>query len=222
MPNWCNNSLKLEAKDPIDIQKILSFMMGYNMENFNKDKSFKDNYKEISEASPYKFRYEEEIFNCNWLVPLLKFDVNEQYNRWGTKWGPVLYDEDQLMQELEDVINFKYNDMEMFFDTAWGPLDKYIKELVFAFGDKVKITNNYLETGMGFCGKLESCKDNPQVTLNPHWSLYDLDDAREIRYALKETDNHYDEWLLKSLTTPYDEEYMLELTTPYKLMIVKR
>ena len=131
MPNYCYNSLSIEATPDV-LEQLHRFVAS-----------------------------EENVFDFDKIIPMpsnlfmgnIGTEEEKQYGgrnwydwcnrRWGTKWNSV----GAHCSERDDILFYD-------FDTAWGPSEPVIEELAKLFPD-TRIQYSFYETGMGFCGKRE-------------------------------------------------------------------
>ena len=140
MPNWCNNTLELEHKDPAMIERAKAAMIrGEFLHEFipvPADLQIVAGSVPVAEEAEHKLK---EEFNrithgyANWY----DFSVNE----WGTKW-------DVGGQGQSDI----HPDGKMLhttFDSAWSPpVNAYVKLEELGFG----VNAMYYEGGMAYAG----------------------------------------------------------------------
>ena len=136
MPNWCNNSLKVDSNG--SKQAITAFRDWLGLDGFKLGK-IKLMPSELEGTTSPTPKGEEE--NAKLLVE--KYGASNWYdwnlNNWGTKWDvdAEVNDDDSLI-----FVNF---------DSAWAPPQIAIKELSIKFPD-LQFRLSYEEPGMGFAG----------------------------------------------------------------------
>ena len=139
MPNWCNNTLELEHKDPAMIERAKAAMMrGEFLHEFIPVP------KELSEAKA-DFSNNEELIKKYGYSDWYGFCVNE----WGTKWdvGGDDYGTPTITEDGKMIAGF---------DSAWAPPTNAMEKLA-AMGFTVKLY--YYEPGMCFAGIWEGNED---------------------------------------------------------------
>ena len=139
MPNWCNNTLELEHKDPAMIERAKAAMMrGEFLHEFIPVP------KELSEAKA-DFSNNEELIKKYGYSDWYGFCVNE----WGTKWdvGGDDYGTPTITEDGKMIAGF---------DSAWAPPTTAMERLA-AMGFTVKLY--YYEPGMCFAGVWEGNED---------------------------------------------------------------
>jgi hypothetical protein len=151
MPNWCNNYLELEHKDPTMIERAKrAFADGRLLDEFvpvPKDLHIvagrvgaDDNPEQIALEAQEKANLEKHGYST-WY----DFCVNE----WGTKWD-VGGDGDQASQDSP-------TDIRMNFDSAWAPPVAAMEKFQ-DLGFRVKLV--YWESGMCYCGLFDENGDD--------------------------------------------------------------
>jgi hypothetical protein len=151
MPNWCNNYLELEHKDPAMIERAKrAFADGRLLDEFvpvPKDLHVVAG-RVGADGDPEQIKLKEDTARniathgyANWY----DFCVNE----WGTKWD-VGGDGDQASQDTP-------TDLRMNFDSAWAPPVAAMEKFQ-ALGFKVKLV--YWESGMCYCGLFDENGDD--------------------------------------------------------------
>ena len=139
MPNWCNNTLELEHKDPAMIERARAAMIrGEFLHEFIPVP------KELSEAKA-NFTDNEELIKKYGYSDWYGFCVNE----WGTKWdvGGNDYGAPTITEDGKMIAGF---------DSAWAPPTTAMERLA-AMGFIVKLY--YYEPGMCFAGIWEGNED---------------------------------------------------------------
>ena len=148
MPNWCNNTLELEHKDPAMIERAKAAMIrGEFLHEFipvPADLQIVAGSVPVAEEAEHKLK---EEFNrithgyANWY----DFCVNE----WGTKWdvGGNDYGTPTITEDGKMIAGF---------DSAWAPPTTAMEKLA-AMGFTVKLY--YYEPGMCFAGIWEGNED---------------------------------------------------------------
>ena len=139
MPNWCNNTLELEHKDPAMIERASAAMKrGEFLHEFIPVP------KELSEATA-NFTTNEELVAKYGYSDWYGFCVNE----WGTKWdvGGDDYGAPTITEDGKMIAGF---------DSAWAPPTAAMEKLA-AMGFTVKLY--YYEPGMCFAGIWEGNED---------------------------------------------------------------
>ena len=139
MPNWCNNTLELEHKDPAMIERAKAAMIrGEFLHEFIPVP------KELSEAKA-NFTDNEELIKKYGYSDWYGFCVNE----WGTKWdvGGDDYGAPTITEDGKMIAGF---------DSAWAPPTTAMERLA-AMGFIVKLY--YYEPGMCFAGIWEGNED---------------------------------------------------------------
>ena len=139
MPNWCNNTLELEHKDPAMIERAKAAMIrGEFLHEFIPVP------KELSEAKA-NFTDNEELIKKYGYSDWYGFCVNE----WGTKWdvGGNDYGAPTITEDGKMIAGF---------DSAWAPPTTAMERLA-AMGFIVKLY--YYEPGMCFAGIWEGNED---------------------------------------------------------------
>ena len=139
MPNWCNNTLELEHKDPAMIERARAAMIrGEFLHEFIPVP------KELSEAKA-NFTDNEELIKKYGYSDWYGFCVNE----WGTKWdvGGDDYGAPTITEDGKMIAGF---------DSAWAPPTTAMERLA-AMGFIVKLY--YYEPGMCFAGIWEGNED---------------------------------------------------------------
>lgn len=120
MANICENTIKFIGRKE-DIERVKDFILIDNTFDFNK------------------------------IIPLNNVeDVNEQYSKWGCKWGA-----EQLLlteNEIEDKI-----ELYIAYDTPWTPAEPIIERIIIEFSnnDNLLIEGSYYEPGVGFVGEFK-------------------------------------------------------------------
>jgi hypothetical protein len=139
MPNWCNNTLELEHKDPAMIERAKAAMMrGEFLHEFIPVP------KELSEATA-NFTTNKELVE--------KYGYSDWYGfcvaNWGTKWdvGGNDYGTPTITEDGKMIAGF---------DSAWAPPTTAMERLA-AMGFTVKLY--YYEPGMCFAGIWEGDED---------------------------------------------------------------
>jgi hypothetical protein len=139
MPNWCNNTLELEHKDPAMIERARAAMIrGEFLQEFIPVP------KELSEA--------KADFTTNEAL-VAKYGYSDWYgfcvNEWGTKWdvGGNDYGTPTITEDGKMIAGF---------DSAWAPPTNAMEKLA-AMGFTVKLY--YYEPGMCFAGIWEGNED---------------------------------------------------------------
>lgn len=133
MPNWCNNSLRLEHNDPAMIERFISgFKKGEAMSEFLPcPQELKDN--------PAPFQGEDSSA----LVE--KYGASDWYNwsvnNWGTKWD--IGGDDYMIDRIDDTT------VRVSFDSAWAPPVEFYRHMA-SIGFVVEAM--YYEPGMCFAG----------------------------------------------------------------------
>jgi hypothetical protein len=141
MPNWCNNTIQLESGKPI--RELLSPYLnqiddgGYEFD-FNKIIPIPEDLNVSSERGTDNEEL-KKIYESN----MEKYGFQTWYdfcvNKWGTKWiGSG---------------DFNYDDTSFTFETAWSPSLPITEELAKKLEGDETFIHNYIEEGMGFCGK---------------------------------------------------------------------
>jgi hypothetical protein len=146
MPNWCNNTLELEHKDPAMIERARAAMIrGEFLHEFIPVP------KELSETVAGSFGDTEEqakLLEKN-KANIEKYGYSDWYgfcvNEWGTKWdiGGSDYGAPTITAEGKMIAGF---------DSAWAPPTNAMEKLV-DMGFTVKLY--YYEPGMCFAGVWE-------------------------------------------------------------------
>ena len=133
MPNWCNNTLYIQADSKEDMQEL---------------KNLLDETLEISKDNNCAIGLLNAIVSMPKELENTKKGSNgDEYNwydwrlsNWGTKWDVECFE--TIMEE--DYMVFQ-------FDSAWAPPVPWL-EIVAKLFPKLKFTLKYDEPGMGFTG----------------------------------------------------------------------
>ena len=126
MPNWCNNTLYIQADSKEDMQELKN-LLDKTLE-ISKDNNCATNL--LSAIIPMPKEYEGKYPEWyDWCV-----------SNWGTKWDVECFE--TIMEE--DYMVFQ-------FDSAWAPPVPWL-EIVAKLFPKLKFTLKYDEPGMGFMG----------------------------------------------------------------------
>jgi hypothetical protein len=138
MPNWCNNTLRLEHTDPAMIQKFMAgFKKGEAMQEFLPCPDELRN-----EQAPYRGDNAEQLME--------KYGATDWYNwcvnNWGSKWD-IGGDDEYLIDEVDT------NTVRVSFDSAWAPPIAFYEHLA-SIGFNVEAM--YYEPGMCFAGTVTS------------------------------------------------------------------
>ena len=150
MPNWCNNTLELQHKDPAMIERARAAMIrGEFLHEFIPVP------KELSETVAGGFGDTEEQAKLleQTKANIEKFGYGNWYdfcvNEWGTKWdiGGSDYGSPTITAEGKMIAGF---------DSAWSPPTTAMEKLA-AMGFEVKLY--YYEPGMCFAGIWEGNED---------------------------------------------------------------
>ena len=150
MPNWCNNTLELQHKDPAMIERAKAAMIrGEFLHEFIPVP------KELSETVSGGFSDPEEQAKLleQTKANIEKFGYGNWYdfcvNEWGTKWdvGGGDYGNPTITAEGKMIAGF---------DSAWSPPTNAMEKLA-AMGFEVKLY--YYEPGMCFAGIWEGNED---------------------------------------------------------------
>lgn len=160
MPNWCNNSLRVDSNGSRDA--ITKFREWLGQEGFKLNK-IKPMPSELDDTtSPTREGDEEKA-----KLLFEKYGASNWYdwhvNNWGCKWDvdAEVNDNDSLI-----IVNF---------DSAWAPPQEAIKELARQFPE-LEFRLSYEEPGMGFAG-YDLLRDGELVD-----SIYvEADDKEEYR-----------------------------------------
>jgi len=157
MPNWCQNEVRVTAKDRGKAEAFVGFVRdGDNYFSLNKIMPMPDELKgtrspmDIVSQEEYDSnlnqenkpitqemsnRFKKEYGHDNW------FDWSQ--DNWGTKWDV----------DCEEVHIDDWGEVEYRFDTAWGPPEPIYKHLRELF-PKLNISWFYREDGMQIAGWL--------------------------------------------------------------------
>ena len=142
MPNWCSNRLSVFGSTK-KLQEFVS--MGRPMDTADKSelklhslfpmpKDLEDTKSPVDRPNPTFIR---------------KYGFDNWYDwkvaNWGVKW-----DIDAQMEDMRDVSN---PHVTYVFDTAWGPPDKWLKEIAHRW-PALKFELEFIELCMNFCGQL--------------------------------------------------------------------
>ena len=150
MPNWCNNTLELQHKDPTMIERARAAMIrGEFLHEFIPVP------KELSETVAGSFGDTEEQAKLleQTKANIEKFGYGNWYdfcvNEWGTKWdiGGNDYGAPTITEDGKMIAGF---------DSAWSPPTTAMEKLA-AMGFEVKLY--YYEPGMCFAGIWEGNED---------------------------------------------------------------
>lgn len=150
MPNWCNNTLELQHKDPTMIERARAAMIrGEFLHEFIPVP------KELSETVAGSFGDTEEQAKLleQTKANIEKFGYGNWYdfcvNEWGTKWdiGGNDYGAPTITEDGKMIAGF---------DSAWSPPTAAMEKLA-AMGFEVKLY--YYEPGMCFAGIWEGNED---------------------------------------------------------------
>jgi hypothetical protein len=150
MPNWCNNTLELQHKDPAMIERAKSAMIrGEFLHEFIPVP------KELSETVAGGFGDTEEQAKLleQTKANIEKYGYGNWYdfcvNEWGTKWdiGGNDYGAPTITEDGKMIAGF---------DSAWSPPTTAMEKLA-AMGFEVKLY--YYEPGMCFAGIWEGNED---------------------------------------------------------------
>ncbi len=136
MPNWCNNSLRVDSNG--DKQAITSFREWLGSDGFKLNK-IKPMPKELEDTTSPTPKGQED--QAKMLVE--KYGFSNWYDwhvgNWGTKW-----DVDAEVNDDDSIIFIN-------FDSAWAPPQLAIQELARQFPN-LQFRLSYEEPGMGFAG----------------------------------------------------------------------
>ena len=173
MPNWCNNTLRLEHTDPAMIQKFVAgFKKGEAMQEFLPCPD------ELRNAqAPNREATAEQI---DALIE--KYGASDWYNwcvnNWGTKWD--IGGDDFLIDEVDT------NTVRVSFDSAWAPPVNFYEHMA-TLGFNLEAM--YWEPGMGFAGTVTSSEG---MIFDDYYDYSDGMTADEIREELPaELNEHF-------------------------------
>lgn len=173
MPNYCDNFLSINAS-PDTLNRITDFVKSNeNAFDFDKIVPMPDHIYRGSIGSEEKALYGEN----NWYDWSCK--------NWGTKWNSV---------------DAEINDEEIHFLTAWSPCDPVIAALAAMF-PAARITYNFYETGMCFCGQ--------RIYENGELIFYFNGDYAENPFC-EDNDEDSDEYALSDPIFPIKESGVFE------------
>jgi hypothetical protein len=180
MPNWCNNTLELQHKDPAMIERARAAMIrGEFLHEFIPVP------KELSEAVANGSTNEELV---------AKYGYSDWYgfcvNEWGTKWdvGGNDYGAPTITEDGKMIAGF---------DSAWSPPTTAMERLA-AMGFEVKLY--YYEPGMCFAGIWEG---NEDYSNDDYYEYGDMS-SEEVKAALPaELD---DMFCISDTVAEYEEE----------------
>lgn len=150
MPNWCNNTLELQHKDPAMIERARAAMIrGEFLHEFIPVP------KELTETVAGSFGDTEEQAKLleQTKANIEKYGYGNWYdfcvNEWGTKWdvGGSDYGTPTITEDGKMIAGF---------DSAWSPPTNAMEKLA-AMGFEVKLY--YYEPGMCFAGIWEGNED---------------------------------------------------------------
>lgn len=201
MPNWCSNTLFVEG----DLNALQDF----------KNKTLKPNENGIlqftmeglmptppellEQSSPSIWRGDKDdekgrLEFENYLDSLEeKYGAKDWYewrvNNWGTKWDVSSGDVDEM-----DGMS-----LNIFYDTAWGPNDGFIKFASIVY-PSLKFRLSYEEPGMAFCGVL-IC-ENGEVQSEGQDELQWVDEYDNI----VEWDSEIERWKIVATDSVIDDE----------------
>jgi hypothetical protein len=140
MPNWCNNTLRLDSG-----KSIREFLSPYIEEvdsvihfDFNKIIPVPDELKITSQYNDISDDLQKQ-YDSN----MQKYGHKTWYDfciaKWGTKWTAEG--------------GFNDDETAMWFETAWSPPIGIIEELAKKLPDDDTLILNYIEEGEDYCGK---------------------------------------------------------------------
>lgn len=150
MPNWCENTLRIRGKKE-DIQAFKQKLEDTKQQDrdiciFRTFRPMPKAYEGVT--SPNR---DEKLAN----ELLEKYGATDWYNwaniNWGTKWGccdSCWLNEQPIGTDHDDLY-----DIEMYYQTAWGPGDDCLEE-IFQELNNLSFFLSYEEPGMGFAGSL--------------------------------------------------------------------
>jgi hypothetical protein len=180
MPNWCNNTLELEHKDPAMIERASAAMKrGEFLHEFIPVP------KELSEAAADGSVKEDLV---------AKYGYSDWYGfcvaNWGTKWdvGSDDYGSPTITAEGKMIAGF---------DSAWAPPTAAMERLA-AMGFAVKLY--YYEPGMCFAGIWEGNEDSS----NDDYYEYGDMSSEEVKAALPAELN--DMFCISDTVAEYEEQ----------------
>jgi hypothetical protein len=141
MPNWCHNILKFDNEKP-----IRDFLMPYLNEmedggyefDFNKIIPVPDDLI-ISCKHGTKDEELQKLYDANTIKHGFRTWYEFCVFHWGTKWNGSG--------------DFSPDDIAFVFETAWSPSLPITEELAKKLEGDETLIHNYIEEGMGFCGK---------------------------------------------------------------------
>jgi len=140
MPNWCNNKLVIYGSE----HALTSFMSAAKNEEtkFSMGVFFPMPDEIRNTNSPSRATEEEKQDLIN------RYGAEDWYgwaiNNWGTKWD---FSAESVSEEYQD------GEVEIDFETAWGPPDKFMEKLAAKFPN-LAFVHMYAESGMGFGGQI--------------------------------------------------------------------
>jgi len=129
MPNWCDNEVEITFEDRDEAKRFVQMItQSTDLDNFEETKDFFD----IFVPTPPELLAGEGWYD--W-----------RFENWGTKWNP---DINSMTIDTEDTLPV----VGMAMLTAWSPPREFFVRFTNVFPSAI-IELNYIEEGMGFCGK---------------------------------------------------------------------
>ena len=177
MPNYCYNSLSIEATPDV-LEQLHRFVASEkNVFDFNKIIPMPSNLFMGNIGT----EEEKQYGGRNW------YDWCNR--RWGTKWNSV----DAHCSDRDGILFYD-------FDTAWGPSEPVIEELVKLFPD-TRIQYSFYEPGMCFCGKREYIDGKIVYSMDGdytefYYECFDEEDVAEYK--------QYEQGIFCEMTTTVD------------------
>ena len=189
MPNYCTNTLVLEATHE-ELNK-------FYIENKLVD-TVKNEYSYLSFAKSVP----QPENNNDWY--------NWNINNWGTKWDTCECECDQVDSVFEN-LGTDFTNLTYHFDTAWGPPSNWLERVAEKYKN-IHFDLEYSEPGMDFWGKKEydngSFISSEEMPLGEHnWSFVDEDILKNI---IGKYTNEINEENIHEMTEEIFEEYVNE------------
>jgi hypothetical protein len=141
MPNWCHNVLQLESRK--SIRDLLEPYLkeredgGYDFD-FNKIIPIPEDLH-ITCQPGTKNEELQKLYDANTVKHGFRSWYEFCVANWGTKWSASG--------------DFNHGDTAFIFETAWSPSTPITEELAKKLEGDETLIHNYIEEGMGFCGK---------------------------------------------------------------------
>lgn len=175
MPNWCENTLRIRGKKE-DLQAFIKKLEDAKEEDrdiciFRTFRPMPEEYK--ASTSPNR---DEKLAS----ELLEKYGASDWYNwaniNWGTKWGCC---DTSWLNKEPIVTNYgDLYDIEMYYQTAWGPGDDCLEE-IFQELNNLSFFLAYEEPGMCFEGSLFVREGTTQYKDVKEYVVKDIDSLWE-------------------------------------------